>query len=192
MKAALLFSIATMLPSGAMAMDFPADRIVAAATGDWNRDGRTDLVVIAAPGEGEDEDNGVYIYLADPNESRLKPKVAAPNKLWGSLAMFGQEPAVAALPNGSIQLTSQNSAVGRDRWSQNLTLAWRNAQFVVAGYRYASRDTLAPGNSTDCDLNVLTGKGMANGKPIAVPAVQIAFEGWDDEIGRKACGLASR
>ncbi|HVK92713.1 MAG TPA: hypothetical protein VM468_15160 [Mycoplana sp.] len=192
MKVALLLVVAGLLPQGAMANDFPADRIVAAATGDWNKDGSQDLAVIARPAEGGDEDNGVYIYLADPGESRLKLKVAAPNKLWGSLVMFGQEPGVSAMPNGSIRLTSQNSAVGRDRWSQSLTLAWRGAQFVVAGYSYSSHDTLDPGNSTECDLNVLTGKGTANGKAVTAKGAQIAFEVWDDEIGRKACGLASQ
>ncbi|MBD9372060.1 hypothetical protein IB238_05360 [Rhizobium sp. ARZ01] len=187
MKIVLTSLVVVLMPFCVAAQDFPADRVVAAATGDWNRDGNEDLVLIARPAEGSDEDNGVYIYIADPGESRLSVKVAASNKIWGNLAMFGQEPGVSALPNGSIKLTSQNSSVGRDRWSQNLTLAYRNAQFIVAGYTYSSYDTLDTANTTECDLNVLTGKGTANGKPIATKGAQIAFQDWSDEIGHTLC-----
>jgi hypothetical protein len=185
----LLFS---GLAVAAPAQDFPAERIFAAAMGDWNRDDSQDLVVIAQPAEDSDEDNGVYIYLADPSEARLKLTVAAPNKVWGNLTLFGQEPGVTALANGSIKLTSQNSAVGRDRWEQSLTIAYRNGQFVVAGYTYSSYDTLEPNNTSQCDLNVLTGKGTANGKPIAAKAEPVTFEAWNDEIGQKACGFSAR
>ncbi|SOC45695.1 hypothetical protein SAMN05892877_11783 [Rhizobium subbaraonis] len=184
----LLFS---GLAVAASAQDFLAERIFAAAMGDWNKDGSPDLVVIARPSEGSD-DNGVYIYLAEPSEARLQLKVAAPNKVWGNLTLFGQEPAVAALANGSIKLTSQNSAVGRDRWEQSLAIAYRNGQFVVAGYTYSSYDTLDPNNTSQCDLNVLTGKGMANGKPVTARAETVTFEAWSDEIGQKACGFSAQ
>lgn len=178
--------------ASATAQDFPAERIFAAAMGDWNKDGSPDLVVIAKPSDGSDDDNGVYIYLADPSEARLKLKVAAPNKVWGNLTMFGQEPGITALANGSIKLTSQNSAVGRDRWEQSLTIAYRNEQFVVAGYTYSSYDTLDPNNTSQCDLNVLTGKGTANGKPVTARAEAVTFEAWNDEIGQKACGFSTQ
>lgn len=192
MKFLLPLVIAMLAPCAAAAEGFPADRIVAAATGDWDRDSNADLALIARPAEGSDEDNGVFIYLANPGESRLGLKVSAPNKIWGNLTMFGQEPTVAALANGSIKLTSQNSSVGRDRWSQSLTLAYRNGRFVVAGYTYSSYDTLDNANTRECDLNVLTGKGTANGKPITTAAAQITLEEWNDETGQKACGFASQ
>lgn len=190
MKFALPLLIVLLVPFGAAAEIFPADRIVAAASGDWDSDGNADLALIARPAEGSDEDNGVFIYLANPGESRLELKVSAPNKIWGNLTMFGQEPAVAALANGSIKLTSQNSSVGRDRWSQNLTLAYRGGRFIVAGYTYSSYDTLDSDNARECDLNVLTGKGTANGKPITTTGAQISFEEWSDQTGQKACGIA--
>ncbi|MFD1326992.1 hypothetical protein [Mycoplana ramosa] len=192
MKRVLPLLMVLLAPCVAAAEDFPADRIVAAATGDWDRDGNTDLALIARPAEGSDEDNAVFIYLANPGESRLALKVSAPNKISGNLTMFGQEPTVAALANGSIKLTSQNSSIGRDRWSQSLTLAYRGGRFIVAGYTYSSYDTLDNDNTRACDLNVLTGKGTANGKPITTAGAQIAYEDWSDEIGRKACGFGSQ
>ncbi|MDF1635441.1 hypothetical protein [Mycoplana sp. MJR14] len=189
MKTALPLALVLLSPAGAIAETFPADRITAAATGDWDRDGRQDLVLIVRPAEGSDDDNGVYIYLADDGEPRLSLKVAAPNKIWGSTTVFGQEAGVTALSNGSISITSQNSAIGRDRWEQSLTVAYRNSRFVVAGYTYSAYDTLDPNHTESCDLNVLTGKGTANGKPIATKGEQVSLEAWNDDIGQKACGL---
>ena len=189
MKLALPFLLAVFAPLVATAEEFAAERVVAAASGDWDGNGKTDLALITGPAAGSAEDNGVYIYLADPDEARLKVKVAAADKIWGNLTMSGQEPGITALANGSIKLTSQNSSVGRDRWSQSLTLAYRNARFIVAGYTYSSHDTLDAGNKRECDLNVLTGKGTANGKSIAAKGAQIAFEEWNDEIGQRACGF---
>ena len=189
-RTALPLTLAVLLPAAAAASDFPADRITAAAVGDWNRDGADDLAVIARPPEGSDDDSGVYIYLADDGASRLSLKASAPNWIWGSSTVYGQEAGVAALANGSIELTSQNSAIGRDRWEQRVTIAYRESRFVVAGYTYSAYDTLDPNHTESCDLNVLTGKGTANGKPVATKGAQVAFEDWRDEIGRKACGLA--
>lgn len=38
-----------------------------------------------------------------------------------------------------MQIVSQNDAVGRDRWEKILTIAYRDHDFVVAGFTYASR-----------------------------------------------------
>ena len=56
--AALLLSAA--LPAMAAADDFPADRIIAMASGDWNKDGTPDLAVVARPGEESADDNGIH------------------------------------------------------------------------------------------------------------------------------------
>lgn len=185
--AALLLSAA--LPAMAAAADFPAERIVAMASGDWNKDGTPDLAVVATPGEQSGDDNGIYIYLAKPEENRLTLALAVPNSIWGNLAMYGQEPELAALANGSFTLTTKNEAVGRGRWRQSLTIAYRNFDFIVAGYTYASYDTLNPDDTSECDLNVLTGKGKSDGQPVAGQAQFVLLKDWKDDIGREICGL---
>lgn len=177
-----LFAIAAQ---AAEAID--PDRIMFAATGDWDKDGNTDLAMLVAAAEGSDEDHAVYIYLNDGDTERLKLKTVAANKVWGNLTMAGQAPSITALPNGSILITSHNDAVGRDRWEQKLTVAYRNFDFVVAGYTYTSYDTLDPDNTTDCDFNVLTGKGKLDGKPVAVAGEMIFLKDWNDETGQKVC-----
>ncbi|MGY5803314.1 hypothetical protein [Rhizobium hainanense] len=169
------------------------NRIVDAATGDWNKDGGADLALLVAPAPGDEADTsiGIYIYLRDREHSLLQLVASAPDKIWGRAApdgVYGQEPSISALPNGSIAITSQNDAIGRDRWHQTLTLAYRSNSFVVAGYTYDSRDTLEPDNSHSCDYNVLTGKVTKDGKTLKADAKTVSIQDWQDDIGQKACG----
>ena len=71
----------------------------------------------------------------------------------------GQVPSVALADNGSVQVMSMNDAVGRDRWSLTLTIAYRDNAYRVAGYTYIWRDTLDLANNGVCDVNLLTGRG---------------------------------
>ena len=186
--AGVLFSI--LLPAVAAAADFPADRIVAAASGDWNRDGAMDLAIIARPAEDSGDDNGLYVYLADATASRLELVLSLPNSVWGGLTLYGQEPELAALSNGSFTLSTKNDAVGRDRWRQTLTIAYRNTDFIVAGYTFSGYDTLGPDSAgRECDLNVLTGKGKMNGRPVAGKPSFALLRTWKDSDGQTACGL---
>ncbi|MCV9965604.1 hypothetical protein OIU34_27380 [Pararhizobium sp. BT-229] len=162
-------------------------RIVSAATGDWDKDGSLDLAMLVSAPEGSDEDHAVYIYLEDGDSAQLKLKTVAPNKVWGDWTMAGRAPFIAALPNGSILITSHNDSIGRDRWEQKLTVAYRNFDFVVAGYTYSSYDTLDLDNTSKCDFNVLTGKGKLNGNPVAVAGKMIFLKDWNDETGQKVC-----
>lgn len=189
--AALLLSVT--LPAAAAAADFPAGRIIAMASGDWDKDGTPDLAVVATPGDESGDDNGLYVWLTRKTEGRLTPVLSLPNSVWGNLTLYGQEPELTALANGSFTLTTKNDAVGRDRWRQSLTIAYRNFDFIVAGYTFSSYDTIAEEgaeNSTnECDLNVLTGKGKSNGQPVAGKAQFVLLKDWKDEIGRSICGL---
>lgn len=187
MLARLILPLLILLPTTVSAAETidPA-RIVSAASGDWNKDGSQDLALIVRPAQGSDEDNGIYLYLTGDNGA-LALKSAIPNKVWGH-ELVGQAPSIEALPSGSLLITSQNDAIGRDRWEQKLTVAYRNFDFVVAGYTYSSYDTLDPDNTAQCDLNVLTGKGKSNDKPITAKGELILLKDWSDDRGQKACG----
>ena len=186
--AALVVSAA--LPASSTAADFPADRIIAMASGDWNKDGTPDLAVIATPGDESGDDSGLYVYVAKPEENRLTLALSLPNTVWGSLPiMAGQEPELAALANGSFTLVTKNESIGRDRWRQTLTIAYRNFDFIVAGYTFSSYDTLNPDGGSECDVNVLTGKGESNGRPVAGKAQFVLLKDWKDDLGRSICGL---
>lgn len=174
----------------AHAEDIAPERVLDGATGDWNKDGRQDLALLVAPKSG-DEDIGIYIYLRDGDHDLLRLAAGAPGKVSGNAdldGLVGRDPTIKALPNGSIAIHSQNDAVGRDRWEQTLTLAYRNNTFVVAGYTYSYNDTLDPKHNGSCDYNVLTGK-VSGGNGAKAEAKTIEIKNWQDDIGQKACGL---
>ena len=190
--------ILLLTPIAAHAEDtIASDRIIDAAIGDWNKDGKPDLALLVTmpPHDQADYEIGIYIYLRDKEHELLKLAAAAPDKIWGRAepdGIYGQEPSIAALPSGSIAITSQNDAIGRDRWHQTLTLAYRNSAFLVAGYSYDFRDNLEPGNSYSCDYNVLTGKVTKDDKILKADAKTVSIQDWQDDIGQKACESSNR
>jgi hypothetical protein len=197
MKTLLAGLVLALSVGTALADPIDTKNIVAAVTGDFNKDGAQDLALLI---RGQD-DMDLRFFLQDKDGMYLKEAGVALNKVWGNAqpdGMFGQEPELKALPNGSIQVITKNDAVGRDRWNQTLTIAYRNTDFIVAGFTYSYYDTLDPDQNGDCDLNVLTGKGSAEvpdgkggQKKVAVSAKPqfIAFKDWPDDGGMKACGI---
>ena len=184
-------TIVTATPVLAMAQAFAPERIIDAATGDWNKDDNQDLALLVGPEDGG-QDIGIYIYVRDKDHPLLKLVTQAPAKIWGTSTLdgfFGQEPSITALPSGSIAVTSQNSSIGRDRWEQTLTLAYRNGDFVVAGYTYTSYDTLKPDDGMKCDYNVLTGKVKRNDVASKVAPRFVTIQDWTDDTGPGPCKI---
>ncbi|MEW7006783.1 hypothetical protein [Lentilitoribacter sp. EG35] len=141
---------------------FNAEQVFSVATGDWNNDETPDAAMIMVTNEHQFD---LLIYQSD-KQQRLKLHSHMPDFVWGSDVMYGQEPSVIALKNGSINVTSQNSAIGRNRWEQNLTIAYRGGEFLVAGFSYSYYDTLDVEANGGCDLNLLTGRGTVDDLPI--------------------------
>ncbi len=192
MKRLALALVATLASiSCATAGDIDPQRIIAGATGDWDKDGHQDLALLVAPAD-ETDDIGIYIYLRDNEHLLLKLAATAPGKVVGNTrldGMYGQDPSITALPTESIAVHSENTGVGRDHWEQTMTIAYRNAAFVVAGFTYTHYDTLDPDNNGTCDYNVLSGKVSNDGKDRKVDPQTIDVAHWTDERGRKACGI---
>jgi len=199
MKILLAASLVFCMPIVAPALADPLEtaNIVQAAVGDFNKDGAADLALLTRGAEDMD----LLFFLRDGERNYLKPAGAARGKIWGDVGpdgVFGQEPELKAMANGSIQITTRNDSIGRNRWSQTLTLAYRNTDFIVAGFTYSYNDTLDLAAYGSCDLNVLTGKGIANqpdgkggitkvkvsAKPDFVP-----FNNWSAENVMKVCGI---
>ncbi len=191
MKAAAFAGLmATVSPVMAQDAPFGPSAVLDAATGDWNRDGHDDLVVLAFSGPEEDMDIGVYVYLRDADRNLLDLALAAPGAVWGGRDFYGQEPSVRGLANGSIAIGTQNSGVGRSRWEHSLSVAYRNGRFVVAGLTYSSYDTLQEYAAVDCDLNLLTGKGVVNGRSVTFPKLNLSLADWKQNDDGEDPGVA--
>lgn len=190
MKRIIAFLALALAASPAAADPIDTSQILSAASGDINRDGKPDLVMLV-----NDPDKGavdIHVLMEAEDQARLMPIAVVHDKVWGSAepgGFVGREPSVEILANGSIAVHSKNDAIGRDRWNQTLIVAWRNNDLVVAGFRHEYYDTLDPDNNGACDLNVLTGKGDRNGKAIKAGARFIPLSDWQDEMGAKPCGI---
>ena len=194
--AAALAMLTTMV-APATAAPLETGDIVQAAIGDFNKDGAADLALLTRGAEDMD----LLFFLQDKKRNYLTPAGVARNKVWGQVgpdSFYGQEPILEAMPNGSIRITTRNDSIGRNRWSQTLTLAYRNTDFIVAGFTYSYYDTLNPDSSGNCDLNVLTGKGVAeqpDGKggrrsvKIAAKPDFVPFKDWPADGGMTTCGI---
>lgn len=103
--------------------------------------------------------------------------------------MWGTRPSLETNDKGSLLIKSANEAIGRSRWSQTLTIVYRNKEFVVAGLTREERDTLDLKAGGSCDINFLTGKGKRNGKPIETKFPAMKLANWSDEKLPKECSF---
>ncbi|MCK0126695.1 hypothetical protein MWU76_20055 [Gelidibacter sp. F2691] len=127
-----------------------ADGFATQVTGDFNKDGIADHVAVVEFGGWGQAD--LLLKLGDGLET-----IWVQNIIW--VGGIGQQPSLKITPHGSLQVIAHNSSIGRNRWEQTHTVAWRDGAMRVVGYTYRWYDTLNLEDSGSCDLNFLTGKG---------------------------------
>ncbi|GMG85262.1 hypothetical protein LNKW23_44800 [Paralimibaculum aggregatum] len=157
-------------------------RAVAVLDGDWKDDGRRDrAVLLQADGMAD-----LLIYVGGERPGSFELVEAGRGIAWHGGA-WGTIPSLETSPSGGIRVLSQNEAIGRNRWHQALTIAYRGGRFVVAGFTYNAFDTLDPAAGTDCDVNLLTGKGLLNGEPFATAARALPVSDWTEDAAPREC-----
>ncbi len=161
----------------------PSD-VVSVVTLDMNSDGSMDRAVLVNNPDESSVD--LLIYLGEDGAHQMKLALNKSEIAWTG-AMWGQLPSLESNNKDSLLIKSENSAIGRDRWSQKLTIAYRNNEFVVAGYTYNSYDTLNPDAGKSCDVNLLTGKGKKDNKAITVAKKSPLVKDWQNEGGIPEC-----
>lgn len=139
---------------------FGAD-IVASVETDLNNDGRVERISLLHTGDG-----GADLLIEHIRGARL----IVPDFAW--IGGIGQEPSLSVNASGSVLVTSQNESVGRNRWVQTLTIAYRSGAYRVAGYTYGYYDTLDLQATGSCDLNLLNAKGFVSVQNGAQQAIQ--------------------
>jgi hypothetical protein len=199
----LLLGLALLPPTMALAEPIESQKIITAATGDWNGDGATDLAMIVETEPSFPMD--MYFFLRDREGNYLKPAGIVRDQIYGEWNGYDRpgygnsdtEPELTALPNGSIKLYLPAMPIGAARTNQTLTIAYREGAFIVAGFAYDYQDYQKDNAQSDCDYNVLTGKGHSSKKQpdgstrqakVAVEGRVIAFTDWNSGISFTACG----
>lgn len=181
-----LFLLLSAVPS--LAQTPALERVLSATTLHLSQSGRYDLAVLV---NNRDAGADLYVYFGvDPDapEGATKPSFVKKNAAWvGGGA--GTLPSLAVSNKGSLLIKSENDAIGRDRWTETLTIVRRNGALIVAGLTFTSRDTLNPDGGGSCDLNFLAGKGTRNGKKVQLEPQTILLADWTDigETRPKEC-----
>ncbi len=169
------------LSASLRAEDPALQNVLSAVTLDFKNEGETDRAVLT---QNADDAANLYIYFStpDPNSSEGAFKlILAKKSVVSAGSMWGQHPSLGVNDKGSLVITSSNTAVGREKWTQSLTIAFRNNEFVIAGITFSTHDGLDPKAGGHCDLNLLAGKGLRNGKPVSVSSPPIKLADWSDE-----------
>ncbi len=155
-----LFLIGLFLPTVAAAQmtGVAPHQVIGVVTGDFDSDGSKDRAVLIDSLHGVAD---LWLYLssvgADLNDANTRPSVFAVD-VASVGPMWGQDAELLARGDSGLQIISQNEAIGRGRWKQVLTLAYRKGAMRVAGFTYSWRDTLDPANFGTCDVNYLAGR----------------------------------
>ena len=160
--------------------------VLSAVTLDFTGDGAQDRAVLVL---NDNSSADLYLYLVKDDAKGESALALAQSKagIAFSGGMWGQLPSLESNGKGSLMIKSMNDSVGRDRWSQTLTIVYRNKEFLVAGISFTARDTLDPKAGGSCELNLLTGKGLRNGKPVQGKPAPIRLADWSDDKLPKEC-----
>jgi hypothetical protein len=121
-------------------------------TTDLDRDGQPETFEVTDNGESL-----TTLTIKRPG----KPTIVARDMVW-SLELASLKLA----SNGSVLLGSSHVGVGRSPHEQTLTIAFRGGTYQVVGLTRGNWDRIEPDSSTSCDLNLLTGQGKVNGRPV--------------------------
>lgn len=189
-KPANILLTGLMFQTGAYATDntVKPENILAVVTADWNEDGSFDRAILLAS-ETETDQADLLVYLSNsPNSMKLA--ISKKGIAWQG-AMWGTQPTLELSGKNGLAIISANDAIGRNRWQQKLTIAYRNKVFVVGGYTYEDRDTLDLDAGSTCDVNFFTGKGLKNKKPFNVLAKAVNLSDWSESDIPKACHSSS-
>ncbi len=148
------FIVCTNVYAGNSASQPQSDLVVDIVELDFDEDGLMDTAYLAKSPDMGSDDLDLWIKLFSDQEFFRVEGLTA-NMTAGSAGMSNK---LQVNPQGSIQVYSYNDAIGRSRWAETITFAYRNKTIVLAGYTYFERDTLDLSYST-CDLNLLALKG---------------------------------
>lgn len=180
-RAAALGAIAL---AGAALAGPAAGTALGTVAGDFNGDGVPDRAELIATGEVVD----LEIYLSAGGRLPDKPTVVKHAIGWQGV-LPGTEPSMSVTPRGTLVLVFKDDAVERARWRQELKIAFDGGRFVVAGYGYTLRDPREPERSGSCELDLVTGHGRRNHKPVSFPAGVVPLAEWTDRSFPKLCAF---
>ena len=146
----------------------------------------------------------IHFFLRDKEHNYLKPVEIVREQIYAEwngydrpgYANSDTEPELTMLPKGSIKFYLPAMPQGSERTNQTLIIAYRDGNFIVAGFAYDSEDFQQDNVASACDFNVLTGKGTSSKKQpdgttkhrtVSVEGRTVAFRDWNPGAAFSAC-----
>ncbi|WP_341861904.1 hypothetical protein [Gymnodinialimonas sp. 57CJ19] len=135
-------------------------RLIASACFDLveERHGCETVVLLTSETEPDTAD---LLIFSDRRANAPHESLAVARNIAFNGPMFGQSPSLAQAENGSLQVIEEQIGIGRFTWTNELTIAYRDGAFVMAGQTYSTYDRIM-GGSYSCDTNLLTGDWIAS------------------------------
>ncbi|MES2527927.1 MAG: hypothetical protein V4598_12615 [Bdellovibrionota bacterium] len=133
---------------------------------DLNSDKIEDAVKIMAPSANSNF-HVLHISLSDKNKSQTYEN----NHLVYSLSKPGAS--LEMLENGSFKVIIDHSAAGPSASLREYTISYRDGSFLVSGITVSEYDRNDPEIGGSCDINLLTGDGERNSKPIKIKGMKL-------------------
>jgi hypothetical protein len=183
--AALLWIIALATsPLPASAEIKPSPKILSEITLDIDHDGRLDRAVIAQDPDSIYAD--LYIYLgtgAGKLDLARKPAILK--------RALTTDPILGLASNDKGSLIVRYGRFGSNQFETNLTIVRRGGEFLVAGFSkyWDMRNSMG-----SCDINFLTGKGVASrglgkSRPLKARFKPVTLADWSDDKHAKDCNF---
>ena len=185
MNRALVVSLFIFIYGFAQEVLIEPQNVLSVITEDWNNDGRFDRAVLVISEEDEIATD-LYLYLSDFEIKDMQLALHKKDIAWRGI-LWGTQPSLGLNEKGSLLIESKNEAIGRNRWFQTLTIAYRNNDFIVAGFSYNAYDTLDIDYLLECDINLLTGKGIKNGEVFKLELQNLSLADWPNDFFPRAC-----
>lgn len=127
---------------------------------DWNRDGVPDKATLSSNTDKDFREFSIWL-----SRSGGLKKVVANQNFVLSEAYPGAY--LELMPNGKINIIVDHSGVGAAEYVQTWTVAYDDDnKFVLSNFTYEFQDLLDEDKKGRCDLDLLSGKGSANGSSI--------------------------
>jgi hypothetical protein len=126
-------------------------RLIAALSGDWNGDEEPDAILLIQGMEGQAE-----IQIFEGEFDGLQPLFTVPGAVYAG-SWSGQSPGLNPLTDNSFSITTEQIGIGRTPWMAQVTVAYRDGIYMVAGYTYDFYDRIDPAHTGSCEVNLLTG-----------------------------------
>jgi hypothetical protein len=93
----------------------------------------------------------------------------------------GPRPSLKVSDKGSLLINAYGEEFGRRHYEQTLTVVFRVNNFLIVGVTREEEGVYDDKyRRQSCDLDLLTGTGKENGKPVCIKAQPIKLSEWSD------------